>query len=154
MFVQLPFIFLSHLSLVGFLQVLMPFISFSLDETFFGLSTSFTSSYPPLLSVGCGSSMLDLLRRTTTVNRKQSSPPHTKTTCRPRNLHTQNHRWSWTFLLFWSKFLRNGSKPQKTVKLCHYDFTLRNSMFLCWQPDFSQMHNISKVNIKHLLLGK
>lgn len=81
----------------GFLQVLMAFSSFSADETFPGVFCPFTSSYPPLLSC-CGSWCLALLRRTTTVNRKQSSPPHTKTTCRPRNLHTQTQRCSWTSL--------------------------------------------------------
>lgn len=84
-------LFLSLHAPVVFPQVFMPFASLSLDETHSGVFCPFTSSYPPFLS-GWGSSNLALLRRTTIVSRKQSSPPHTKTTCRPRNLQHDAQR--------------------------------------------------------------
>jgi len=78
------------------LQVLIPFTVFCMEETPSDAFCSTTSSYPPLVSGWC-SWRRPILRRTMAVSRKQSRLPHTKITCRPRNLNIQR---GWLSTLF------------------------------------------------------
>lgn len=125
---------------------LQVFSSFSVDDTSLAVCCPFTSSYPPLLC-GSASCCLALLVRTTTVSRKLSSAPHTKTTCTPRNLHAHTHTKGvmvWVLDQGWAKNQDHpGSEQHHLLLQCVFTENVRNRCLVTADDDEVTLNSVT-----------